>query len=171
MRATWKACLQRTVRVVCEVMETKASSLRLIDDERDELVIKAVYNLSAQYIGKGPIRLSQAVIDQVAHDFQGIRIRPQHGHRSPRAVSAGSEARGDRFHAFGGDAVQGQGRRRSARLHRAGADVHPVSDRPDESRRRRRRRPRSKTPALSARPCSRRRWSGRCRWPRRCSIG
>lgn len=58
--------LRRTVRVVCEVMETKAASLRLIDDERDELVIKAVHNLSAQYIGKGPVRLSQAVIDHVA---------------------------------------------------------------------------------------------------------
>src|SRR3984957_1083216 len=58
--------LRRTVKVVCEVMETKASSLRLIDGERDELVIKAVHNLSAEYINKGPIRLSQAVIDHVA---------------------------------------------------------------------------------------------------------
>jgi len=32
--------LNRTVRVVCEVMQTKAASLRLLDEERDELVIK-----------------------------------------------------------------------------------------------------------------------------------
>jgi phosphoserine phosphatase RsbU/P len=63
--------LQRTVRVVCEIMETKASSLRLIDDERDELVIKAVHNLSAEYINKGPIRLSQAVIDHLALTSKG----------------------------------------------------------------------------------------------------
>jgi sigma-B regulation protein RsbU (phosphoserine phosphatase) len=63
--------LQRTVRAVCEVMETKASSLRLIDDERDELVIKAVYNLSPEYINKGPVRLSQALIDHQALTQKG----------------------------------------------------------------------------------------------------
>ncbi len=58
--------LQRTVQVVCDVMQTKASSLRLIDTERDELVIKAVYNLSREYLNKGPVRLSTAAIDQIA---------------------------------------------------------------------------------------------------------
>ena len=58
--------LDRTARVVCEVMETKAASIRLIDDEHDELVIKAVYNLSPEYLAKGPIRLSRADIDQTA---------------------------------------------------------------------------------------------------------
>jgi sigma-B regulation protein RsbU (phosphoserine phosphatase) len=37
-----------------------------VDDERDELVIKAVHNLSGQYINKGPIRLSKAQIDHEA---------------------------------------------------------------------------------------------------------
>jgi len=63
--------LQLTVRVVCEVMETKAASLRLIDYDRDELVIKAVYNLSPEYINKGPIRLSQAKIDHQALASKG----------------------------------------------------------------------------------------------------
>jgi sigma-B regulation protein RsbU (phosphoserine phosphatase) len=63
--------LQRTVKVVCEVMETKACSLRLIDDDRDELVIKAVHNLSRRYLGKGQIRLSQATIDQQALSPKG----------------------------------------------------------------------------------------------------
>jgi sigma-B regulation protein RsbU (phosphoserine phosphatase) len=58
--------LHRTVEAVCNIMETKASSIRLIDDERDELVIKAVYNLSSEYINKGPIRLSKAYIDTEA---------------------------------------------------------------------------------------------------------
>jgi sigma-B regulation protein RsbU (phosphoserine phosphatase) len=66
--------LQRTVKAVCEVMETKASSLRLIDDERDELVIKAVHNLSAEYIGKGPVRLSQARIDHQALTPKGYEF-------------------------------------------------------------------------------------------------
>jgi sigma-B regulation protein RsbU (phosphoserine phosphatase) len=63
--------LQRTVQVVCEVMETKAASIRLIDEEKDELVISAVHNLSKQYLQKGPIRLSRADIDQLALSPQG----------------------------------------------------------------------------------------------------
>jgi serine phosphatase RsbU (regulator of sigma subunit) len=47
-------------------MGTKAASLRLVDEERDELVIKAVYNLSSQYLNKGPVRMSRAEIDKVA---------------------------------------------------------------------------------------------------------
>ena len=66
--------LQRTVRAVCEIMETKASSLRLIDSERDELVIKAVYNLSPEYINKGPVRLSQALIDHAALTSKGYEF-------------------------------------------------------------------------------------------------
>jgi sigma-B regulation protein RsbU (phosphoserine phosphatase) len=64
--------LDRTARIVCEVMEAKASSIRLIDRERDELVIKAVYNLSQQYLNKGPVRLSTAAIDRVALSPQGF---------------------------------------------------------------------------------------------------
>jgi sigma-B regulation protein RsbU (phosphoserine phosphatase) len=64
--------LQRTVQVVCELMEARASSIRLIDPDRDELVIKAVYNLSAEYLNKGPILLSKAQIDKVALSPQGF---------------------------------------------------------------------------------------------------
>ena len=58
--------LDRTVQVVCEVMETKSASLRLINQERDELMIKAAYNLSAEYLNKGAVRLSTAEVDRVA---------------------------------------------------------------------------------------------------------
>lgn len=64
--------LDRTVRVVCEVMQTKAASLRLLVEERDELVIKAVYNLSAEYLNKGAIRMSTAEIDKIALSSQGF---------------------------------------------------------------------------------------------------
>ncbi len=63
--------LQRTVRVVCEVMQTMACSIRLVDTERDELIIKAVHNLSQTYLDKGPIRLSLAEVDQVALSPKG----------------------------------------------------------------------------------------------------
>ena len=63
--------LQRTVQVVAEVMETKAASLRLYDPVSDELKIKAVYNLSKEYLNKGPIVLSSAEIDRVALSNKG----------------------------------------------------------------------------------------------------
>jgi len=53
------------------VMETKAASIRLIDRDHDELVIKAVHNLSTEYLGKGHILLSKAQIDQVALSPKG----------------------------------------------------------------------------------------------------
>ena len=64
--------LQRTVQVVAEVMETKAASLRLYDPEKDELVIKAVYNLSSEYLRKGPIHLSTAEVDRAALSAEGF---------------------------------------------------------------------------------------------------
>ena len=58
--------LNRTVEMVTEIMGVKAASIRLLDADRDELVIKAVHNLSSKYLSKGAIRLSGAVIDQEA---------------------------------------------------------------------------------------------------------
>jgi sigma-B regulation protein RsbU (phosphoserine phosphatase) len=55
--------LDRTVMAVCEIMGTKAASIRLLDQEHDELVVKAAYNLSPQYVQKGPVRLSKSEID------------------------------------------------------------------------------------------------------------
>ena len=66
-----KKLLDRTVKSVCEVMDVKAASIRMIDTDRDELVIKAVYNLSDQYINKGRIRLRQSEIDRVAWSPRG----------------------------------------------------------------------------------------------------
>ena len=64
--------LRRTVEVVATVMEVRASSIRLIDPERDQLVTKAVYNLSDEYLAKGPISLSGSAIDGVALGPQGF---------------------------------------------------------------------------------------------------
>lgn len=68
--------LQRTVEIVSQVMETKAASLRLIDEERGELVIKAVHNLSREYTGKGPVPLSDARISKpefAARGYEYVR--------------------------------------------------------------------------------------------------
>jgi sigma-B regulation protein RsbU (phosphoserine phosphatase) len=58
--------LRRTVTAVCNLMEAKAASIRLIDREHDELVISAVHNLSEAYLNKGRVRLSRAEIDKAA---------------------------------------------------------------------------------------------------------
>src|SRR3954469_17705280 len=67
-----QSVLQRTTGLVCEVMNVRASSIRLIDHDKDELVIKAVNNLSLQYIAKGPVRLSKAEIDHEALSPKGF---------------------------------------------------------------------------------------------------
>lgn len=63
--------LQRTVEIVAEIMNVKASSIRLLDQEHDELRIKAVHNLSKTYLDKGPVRLSNSAIDTVALSPKG----------------------------------------------------------------------------------------------------
>ena len=73
--------LQRTVKVVCDVMETKAASIRLVDAEKDELVIKAVHNLSQAYQTKGPVRLSsRCASSTTSRNFRGTfcSIAPPH---------------------------------------------------------------------------------------------
>jgi phosphoserine phosphatase RsbU/P len=64
--------LNKTAEVVCDVMQCKASSIRLVDTEKDELVIAAVHNLSPEYLNKGRIRLSTAEIDRVALSSRGF---------------------------------------------------------------------------------------------------
>ena len=84
--------LDRTVRAVAELMGTKAASIRLIDRTRDELVIRAVYNLSDEYLNKGPVKLSTAEIDQTALSSQGFEYvrditndpRTQYPHEAAR---------------------------------------------------------------------------------------
>jgi hypothetical protein len=63
--------LQRTVQVVCELMDTKAPRHAADRPERDELVIKAVYNL-ARISQQGPGPLSTAEIDQIALSPKGV---------------------------------------------------------------------------------------------------
>jgi serine phosphatase RsbU (regulator of sigma subunit) len=58
--------LDRTAKAVCEIMGAKAASIRLIDPDHDEMVVKSVYNLSDQYLRKGPILLSVSEIDRVS---------------------------------------------------------------------------------------------------------
>lgn len=51
---------------VVEVLGAKACSIRLLSEDHKELVIKAVANMSDDYLGKGPILVSASQIDQEA---------------------------------------------------------------------------------------------------------
>lgn len=55
--------LDRIARKVCEVMQTKACSIRLLDEHTGELIIKATYNLSERYLQKGPVVVDRHPID------------------------------------------------------------------------------------------------------------
>ncbi|QNN24780.1 SpoIIE family protein phosphatase [Planctomycetales bacterium ZRK34] len=58
--------LDTVVRSVVELLNVKAATIRLLDDSRKELFIQAVYNLSPQYLEKGPIRLVDSDLDRSA---------------------------------------------------------------------------------------------------------
>jgi serine phosphatase RsbU (regulator of sigma subunit) len=66
--------LDRVTRGVAEALHVKSSSLRLLDEGRDELVIKSVYDLSEQYLTKGPLTLGMSTIDRAALSGQTVYI-------------------------------------------------------------------------------------------------
>jgi sigma-B regulation protein RsbU (phosphoserine phosphatase) len=67
--------LDRITRAVAEALHVKGCSLRLLDEHRDELVIKSVYNLSEQYLKKGPVTVGHSPIDRAALTGQAVYIR------------------------------------------------------------------------------------------------
>ena len=66
--------LDRVTFSVAEALNVKACSLRLLDDQRDEMVIKSVYNLSEAYLHKGPIMLRQSGVDREALEGKVVYI-------------------------------------------------------------------------------------------------
>ena len=63
-----QALLDAVARTVVNVLHAKACSIRLLDADRSELVVKAIADLSPEYLDKGPILLSKSVIDQEAFE-------------------------------------------------------------------------------------------------------
>jgi len=61
-----ESLLDLVAGTVVTALAGKACSIRLLSDDRTELVIKAVANLSPEYLEKGPILLSESRIDQEA---------------------------------------------------------------------------------------------------------
>jgi sigma-B regulation protein RsbU (phosphoserine phosphatase) len=69
-----QAILDLTVKRVVEVMSVKACAIRLHNKQTDELVIKAVHNLSAEYLRKGPVLLRNSPIDSAAFAGESVYI-------------------------------------------------------------------------------------------------
>jgi sigma-B regulation protein RsbU (phosphoserine phosphatase) len=63
--------LNRAVKIVAELMDAKAASIRLLDPDTGELKIAAVHNLSRAYLNKGTIVLSRAEVDREALSPKG----------------------------------------------------------------------------------------------------
>jgi sigma-B regulation protein RsbU (phosphoserine phosphatase) len=60
--------LDIVAKTVVKALGAKACSIRLLNDAHTELVIKAVHNLSPDYLNKGPILVSKSLIDQEVLD-------------------------------------------------------------------------------------------------------
>ncbi len=66
--------LNKTARMVCAVMRVKACSIRMLDETTGELTIKAVHNLSNEYLNKGPVKVSENSIDAAAMAGEMVHI-------------------------------------------------------------------------------------------------
>ena len=74
--------LDRTARMVCEVMRVKACSIRLLDEATGNLAIRAVHNLSAEYLNKGAVTVGENPIDAAA--VQGDMVHIADAPNDPR---------------------------------------------------------------------------------------
>lgn len=66
--------LSNIVRTMARVMRVKACSLRLLNEDGDELVVKATYGLSPDYLRKGPVLVAENPNDQAALRGETIRM-------------------------------------------------------------------------------------------------
>jgi len=84
------AVLDNIVRTMAEIMNVKACSLRLLNPDRDELVLKATYGLSPSYLEKGPVLLAENPNDRAALEGEVVMIRDM---RQDPNVRYGDQAR------------------------------------------------------------------------------
>jgi len=74
------AVLDNIVRTMAEVMNVKACSLRLLNPDGDELVLKATYGLSPSYLEKGPVLVAENPNDQAALAGEMVTIPDMREH-------------------------------------------------------------------------------------------
>lgn len=74
--------LDTVSRHTCQAMNLKASSIRLLDEDTNELRIKSVHNLSDDYLNKGAVLLRENPIDRAA--FAGEAVYVEDAATDPR---------------------------------------------------------------------------------------
>ncbi len=74
-RANLKEILNITAKRVVRFVGAKACSIRIYNPRTKELQIRAVYNLSTDYLLKGPLKLEESPIDQDALSGKPVYIR------------------------------------------------------------------------------------------------
>jgi sigma-B regulation protein RsbU (phosphoserine phosphatase) len=67
--------LDRITRGVAEALNVKSCSLRLLEEHREELLIKSVWGLSEKYLKKGPVTISVSAIDRAALSGHTVYIQ------------------------------------------------------------------------------------------------
>lgn len=87
-----KRVLEAAARSVCEVMDVKGAVIRLIDRKRDnELVARAIHNLSDDYINRASIRADESELFRKA--FEGECVYVEDMTRDPRVLFPENAAR------------------------------------------------------------------------------
>jgi putative nucleotidyltransferase with HDIG domain len=66
--------LQQIVQMSIGLLDAKISSIMLIDEESQELVIAAAHGLSEGYIGKGPIKVGESIAGKVISEGRPIAV-------------------------------------------------------------------------------------------------
>jgi putative nucleotidyltransferase with HDIG domain len=66
--------LQQIVQMSIGLLDARISSLMLLDEESDELVIAAAHGLSEDYIHKGPIKIGESIAGRVIKEGRPIAI-------------------------------------------------------------------------------------------------
>ena len=68
------AILQQVVSMTAELVGSKICSLMLLNQKKDELIIKATQSLSTAYRDKPPIKVGQSVSGKVVEKKQAIQV-------------------------------------------------------------------------------------------------
>lgn len=56
--------LQMIVENAAKTLKMRASSIRLLDEDKKTLEVKAAFGLSSAYLGKGPVEVEKSIIDR-----------------------------------------------------------------------------------------------------------
>lgn len=66
--------LDRITESAAKTLGMRAASIRLLDEERKRLIIKATYGLSKAYLEKGPVEVEKSPIDMLCIEGQVVQV-------------------------------------------------------------------------------------------------